>query len=325
MSSGLEALRSSKRGNQPLVEKEIEQPVLQQVDVEYRPSETNRGYSRSRSDREPEVEYRRQGGHRTEPFYEEPKQDSRSAGPYYNMGDGYQEVANFEDARNPRYQNSRTIPVDRVPSQTEMVISKPDRFGLQVLGMNSNDNIRIIKPRSVDIQPLVIQNITDVTGKVSAKLEDIMFKTGATVLPLRECGVFENITSITGFQLVEYKGKRYASYCGVNYPTSYQDKLINTIVSKLSSALNYGVVEDDFDNNTVTWDKEESRLSKIVTIGGKEVEIPSLCVSELEYICTRLKLYNCNVVEVFGDFPHLIVGIDLEGVEVNEGDYPYRR
>lgn len=205
-----------------------------------------------------------------------------------------------------------------VHNVSEFNYGNPDRFGLQVLGVNSSDRIRLLKPRGLEVKPIEISNITDTTGKVSAKLLHYMDRTSATVLPLRECGVFENITHIDGFKIIEIKGKKYASYCGSNYPTVNFNKLIDKIVDRISSAMPYGIEEDLEGMGGYSWNREESRLSRMVNINGREVEVPALCNSEIEVICAKFKPYNCNVIEVANDFPHIIVGVDLEGVGFGE-------
>ena len=80
----------------------------------------------------------------------------------------------------------------------------------------------------------------------------------------------------------------------------------------------YGIEEDLEGMGGYIWKKEESRLSRVVTINGREIEIPSLCNSEIEFICARLSSYNCNIIDVANDFPHIIVGVDLEGVGFGE-------
>lgn len=194
----------------------------------------------------------------------------------------------------------------------------PDSFGLQVLGLNSSEKVKLIKPKALQVSPIEITNISDTTGRVSAKLMYIMDKTSATVLPLRECGVFEGITYVEGFKIVDIKGKKYASYCGSDYPTFYLNKLVEKIVDRITSAMPYGIEEDLEGMGGYIWKKEESRLSRVVTINGREIEIPSLCNSEIEFICARLSSYNCNIIDVANDFPHIIVGVDLEGVGFGE-------
>lgn len=194
----------------------------------------------------------------------------------------------------------------------------PDSFGLQVLGLNSSEKVKLIKPKTLQVSPIEITNISDTTGRVSAKLMYIMDKTSATVLPLRECGVFEGITYIEGFKIVDIKGKKYASYCGSDYPTFYLNKLLEKIVDRITSAMPYGIEEDLEGMGGYVWKKDESRLSRVVTINGREIEIPSLCNSEIEFICARLSSYNCNIIDVANDFPHIIVGVDLEGVGFGE-------
>ena len=123
---------------------------------------------------------------------------------------------------------------------------------------------------------------------------------------------------------MEYKGKRYASYCGTEYPTIYINQLENKILDKVGSAMCYGISEvDGF--NTYDWNKDESRLSRKVEINGREVEVPSLCISEIEYILAHLKLLKCNILDVKNDFPHIIVGVDLEGVEFSDGEERYQQ
>lgn len=225
----------------------------------------------------------------------------------------------------PRFDNRRSgsIPVDQVPVPTELYKSNPDWFGLQVLGLSSSANVRLIKSRALDIAPLELSNIVDSTGKVSEKLHNFMMQYGITVLPLRECGVFETITAINGFEIVEYKGKKFASYCGEDYPTSYIRKLENDIIDKISCAMIFGLEEIEGDFNTYRWNKNESRLSKMVSINGREVEVPSLCISEMEYILAHLRLHKVNILDVKGDFPHIIVGLDLGGVELKDGEERY--
>ena len=229
-------------------------------------------------------------------------------------------VGSYRRGGNPR---SRQLAVDRVPVPTEMTYSNPDKFGLQILGLSSSETVRLIKPASSDVEPLVLQNVIDTTGKISEKLFSMMHKYGVTVLPLRECGVFESITGVNEFKIVEYKGKKFASYCGNDYPTIYMDKLYNKIVDRLSSALPYGLEEENGVLNSYIWKKDESRLSRVAEICGKEVEVPSLCISEIEYLHNRLKLCSCNILDVKGDYPHIIVGINLEGVDLYDEVYDY--
>ena len=211
-----------------------------------------------------------------------------------------------------------TVTSLEVPTVSEFNYSNPDNYGLQVLGLSSSEKVKLIKPRALEVKPIEISNIVDSTGKVAAKLLNYMDKTTATVLPLRECGVFENIVDIKGFKIIEVRGKKFASYCGVEYPTVYLEKLINKIVNRISSAMPFGVDEDLDGIGGYVWNKEESRLSRIVTINGREVEVPALCNSEIEYICARLRPYNCNIIDVVNDFSHIIVGVDLEGVGFGE-------
>lgn len=214
-----------------------------------------------------------------------------------------------------RYHPVSSMEISRM---SEFSYSNPDKYGLQILDVRSSDKVKLLKPRALGVEPLVISNIVDRDGKVAEKLYKYMDRYGITVLPLRECGVFEGITSIEGFKIVEIKGKKFASYCGDAYPSNYVDNLIRVIADRISSAQPYGIVEDEETMGGYRWNKEESRLSRFVTINGKEVEIPSLCNSEIEYICAVLANYNCNIVEVTDDFAHIIVGIDLAGMGFGE-------
>lgn len=227
----------------------------------------------------------------------------------------------------PRFQSPGNEIVDRryqrvgsleIPGISEFGYSNPDKYGLQVLGLNSSEKVRLLKPKSLEIKPMIINNIVDAEGRVADKLLKYMDKFATTVLPLRECGVFENITSIEGFKIIEIKGKKYASYCGSNYPTIHRQNLVNEIVNRISCAQPYGAIEDLDRMGGYIWNREESRLSRFVTIHGKEVEVPALCNSEIEYICALFANYHCNIIEVNGDFPHIIVGIDLEGMGFGE-------
>lgn len=201
-----------------------------------------------------------------------------------------------------------------VPMVSEFQYSNPDNLGLQILGMDSTERIKLIKPKSLGIKPVEITNIVDSTGRVAAKLMKYMEKTSATVLPLRECGVFENIVDIKGFKIISIRGKKFASYCGSDFPKIYVDKLVNKIIDRISSAMPYGVEEDLDGIGGYIWNKSESRLSRVVAIHGREVEVPALCNSEIEYICAKFAPYNCNIIDVKDDFSHIIVGVDLEGV-----------
>lgn len=254
--------------------------------------------------------------------YEEPSHLDRH--PKINVRDveDYNVEPRFQHMdESPAYDRRLTpVGVLEMPAISDFNYSNPDTFGLQVLGVSSSDKVRIIKPKALEIKPIEISNIVDSTGKVSAKLMQYMDKTSATVLPLRECGVFENIVDIKGFRIIEVKGKKFASYCGSGYPTVYLEKLISRIVYRISSAMPFGADEDIDTMGGHVWNREESKLSRIVTINGREVEVPSLCNSEIEYICARLKPYNCNILDVVNDFSHIIVGVDLEGVGFSEKD-----
>lgn len=241
--------------------------------------------------------------HGTERRYEEPRVDSR----FQHIEDG--------GVYDRKYSTVTSL---EVPNISEFHYGNPDSFGLQVLGLSSAEKVKLIKPKALEVKPIEISNIADTTGKVAAKLLHYMDRTSATVLPLRECGVFENITSIKGFKIIEIRGKKYASYCGSDYPTVYLAKLIDKIVDRITSAMPYGIEEDLEGMGGYIWKKEESRLSRIVNINGREVEVPALCNSEIEFICAKFAPYNCNIIEVTNDFSHIIVGVDLEGVGFGE-------
>ena len=278
-----------------------------------------------------------------EPAYQEPVQQvyeeelrhGQRLHPQAGVGYGRQEVAmgrgargyqeprvesRFQHIEDGRVYDRKLSPVTavEVPGISEFHYGNPDSFGLQVLGLSSAEKVKLVKPKALEVKPIEISNIADTTGKVAAKLLHYMDRTSATVLPLRECGVFENITSIKGFKIIEIKGKKYASYCGSDYPTVHLAKLIDKIVDRITSAMPYGIEEDLEGMGGYIWNKEESRLSRIVNINGREVEIPALCNSEIEYICARFRPYNCNIIDVANDFPHIIVGVDLEGVGFGE-------
>lgn len=247
----------------------------------------------------------------------------RQSASMQHMERGHQEArmdSRFQHIEDGRVYDRKLSPVTavEVPGISEFHYGNPDAFGLQVLGLSSSEKVKLVKPKALEVKPIEISNIADTTGKVAAKLLHYMDRTSATVLPLRECGVFENITSIKGFKIIEIRGKKYASYCGSDYPTVYLAKLIDKIVDRITSAMPYGIEEDLEGMGGYIWKKDESRLSRIVNINGREVEVPALCNSEIEYICARFAPYNCNIIEVANDFPHIIVGVDLEGVGFGE-------
>lgn len=207
--------------------------------------------------------------------------------------------------------DNRPLDVVRVPSKTSY--AAPDKVGLSVIGVNDPTKVRLIKPAPLDVQPLVLDNIRDTTGKISNRLFNIMKDTGCSVLPLRECNIFDSITSITDFEIIQVKGKKFASYCGLDYPTTFLDGLIKRITEKILIAQPYGV-ELDSDLNNYIIDPSEAILSRKIQINGSTVEVPSLCISQLNYIYAYFRNYNCNVIDVTDDFPRLVVGIDLEGI-----------
>lgn len=200
-----------------------------------------------------------------------------------------------------------------VKVNSPVVYSAPDKVGLRVLGVSDPSKVRLLKPAVLDVEPLVLTNIRDTTGNISARLIDIMNKTGCSVLPLRECNVFDSITDIPDFAIIEVKGKKFASYTGSNFPTTFMSSLERKITDKILIAQPFGVTLD-VDTNKYMINPSEAILSRKVQFNGVEVEVPSLCVSQLNYIYAYFRLYNCNVVDVENDFPRLIVGIDLEGL-----------
>ena len=225
--------------------------------------------------------------------------------------------ARFQHIENGKVYDTALTPLKSV-EVAEFNYSNPDNLGLQILGLNNTEKVKLIKPKTTGIKPVEITNIVDSTGAVAAKLMRYMEKTSATVLPLRECGVFENIVAIKGFKIISIRGKKFASYCGQDFPKIYVDKLMQKIINKISSAMPYGVEEDIDGVGGYIWNKAESRLSRVVAINGREVEIPALCNSEIEYIYAKFAPYHCNIIDVTDDFSHIIVGVDLEGVGYSE-------
>lgn len=234
--------------------------------------------------------------------------DQRYNDSRYNQQEVYPSQDNYSGME---HQSSRPLDVVKVPSKTSY--AAPDKVGLSVIGVNDPTKVRLIKPAPLDVQPLVLNNIRDTTGAISNRLFNIMKDTGCAVLPLRECNVFDSITSIPDFEIIQVRGKKYASYCGLDYPTTFLDGLIKKITDKILIAQPYGV-ELDSDLNNYTIDPSEAVLSRKVQINGSTVEVPSLCISQLNYIYAYFRNYNCNVIDVTDDFPRLVVGIDLEGI-----------
>lgn len=183
--------------------------------------------------------------------------------------------------------------------------------GLSVLGLNSGKQVTLVKPalRS-DIAPLSLDNIIDATGDISSRLTGIMHLTGATVLPLKECGVFESITKIPDFKIRKVKGKSYASYTGVNYPTAYIDKIIGIIRGRILEAKYFGV---DYDAQAMKYVKlDESVLCREVEINGRTCVVPSLCESELSHLATYFSNFNTSIIRIVDSFDNLIVGLPLD-------------
>lgn len=222
----------------------------------------------------------------------------------------------YQYAQQHMKDTNKPLHVLQVPSKVSY--GTPDKVGLSVIGVNDPAKVRLLKPAPLDVQPLVLNNIRDTTGAISNRLVKIMKDTGCTVLPLRECNIFDSITSIPDFDIIQVRGKRYASYTGLDYPTTYLETLIKRITDKILIAQPYGV-ELDVDLNNYTIDPTEAVLSRKVQINGSTVEVPSLCISQLNYIYAYFRNYNCNVIDVTDDFPRLVVGIDLEGIpcEIN--------
>lgn len=196
--------------------------------------------------------------------------------------------------------------------QTDVSYSSISSTGLSVLGLHSSSNVSIVKPKiRTDVQPLILENISDSTGDISVRLFNIMVTTGITVLPLKEYGVFESINYIPNFEIIKVKGKTYASYCGDGYPTKNLDSLIATIRNRLINAKYFGISYDSKQMRYVR--AEESELKRKVLINNVECEVPALCKSELSHIASYFANYHCNIISVEGDYDNLVVGLPLEG------------
>lgn len=263
-----------------------------------------------------------------QPVYQQPVQQRvQPAYPQHNERQQYQQSTYGHSAPNygePVMSNEEYYASKMQHTQTEqkmsvvkvnspVMYSAPDKVGLSVLGVSDPSKVRLLKPAVLDVEPLVLTNIRDTTGNISARLIDIMNKTGCSVLPLRECNVFDSITDIPDFTIIEVKGKKFASYTGGSFPTTFMNSLERKITDKILIAQPFGVTLD-MDTNKYVINPSEAILSRKVQFNGVEVEVPSLCVSQLNYIYAYFRLYNCNVVDVENDFPRLIVGIDLEGL-----------
>lgn len=197
-------------------------------------------------------------------------------------------------------------------NQTDVSYSSISSTGLSVLGLHSSSNVSIVKPKiRTDVQPLILENISDSTGDISVRLFNIMVTTGITVLPLKEYGVFESINYIPNFEIIKVKGKTYASYCGDEYPTKNLDSLIATIRNRLINAKYFGISYDSKEMRYVR--AEESELKRKVLINSVECEVPALCKSELSHIASYFANYHCNIISVEGDYDNLVVGLPLEG------------
>ena len=197
-------------------------------------------------------------------------------------------------------------------NQTDVSYSSISSTGLSVLGLHASSNVSIIKPKiRTDVQPLVLENISDSTGDISVRLFNIMVTTGITVLPLKEYGVFESINYIPNFEIIKVKGKTYASYCGDEYPTKNLDSLIATIRNRLINAKYFGISYDSKEMRYVR--AEESELKRKVLINNVECEVPALCKSELSHIASYFANYHCNIISVDDDYDNLVVGLPLEG------------
>ena len=112
--------------------------------------------------------------------------EPRNVKQYTKVSDVHRQEVIEDDYRiDPRndYNRSRNLPVDRVAVPTDLSYANPDRFGLQVLGLNGGGSVRLIKSKVLDIAPLELSNIVDSTGKVSEKLHAYMMRFGVTVLP----------------------------------------------------------------------------------------------------------------------------------------------
>ena len=228
-----------------------------------------------------------------------------------NYGDNV--MLNEEYSAVKTQQNAVEHKMNVIKVNSPVTYSAPDKVGLSVLGVSDPSKVRLLKPAVLDVEPLVLTNIRDTTGSISARLIDIMNKTGCSVLPLRECNVFDSITDIPEFAIIEVRGKKFASYTGANFPTTFMNSLERKITDKILIAQPFGVTLDA-DTNKYFINPNEAILSRKIQFNGVDVEVPSLCVSQLNYLYAYFRLYNCNVVDVENDFPRLIVGIDLEGL-----------
>lgn len=303
MSSALANLRNKRKTATPEVDVQVKETIQPEVVEE-------QVYDR----------YKRTPGN-METIIEEPRDRVVSHGSrqYQNPNGGRQEVTHVGQQRshqtNLRAQeyeeDVRPMHVVSIPSK--IAYSVPDRVGLSVIGMNDPTRVRLLKPAPLDVEPLVLNNIRDTTGTISNRLVSIMHDTGSAVLPLRECNVFDNITSIPDFDILEIKGRRFASYTGIDYPATYLDQFLKRVIDKILVAQPFGVCLDN-DLNTYYIDNEEATLKRTITIGSAKVEVPSLCVSQLNYIYAYLRFYDCNIIDVENDYPKLVVGIDLEGL-----------
>lgn len=333
MSNALDRLKN--RGSAPA------QPVQQPVYEEAIPQQQYQEPVRQQAYQQPQQAYQQpayqepvyQPQHVEHPRYQEPVQPRYQEPVQQTARPNYQQPIEQEVYHKPADIPQRPIAsVEqhqqyRKPQQSvevygvksELTYSAPDAVGLSVLGLNTGDRVTLVKPRALEVTPIVIERITDRTGKVSAKLNRIMHDTGVTVLPLRECGVFEQITDISDFQIISVRGKKFASYCGNNYPVTHREIVVDKIIKRITSCETFGLVDDLNEINSFKLNEEEALLARTVHIHGLEVKVPSLCVSELEYIYAYFISYAPNIVVREDDFGYLIVGTSLEGNLVPRG------
>lgn len=250
--------------------------------------------------------------------------------PYNNQYQGYDQrvdehsyspevIISPEDVRPNHGYNQYNEPLynvevrNRYPQTNYKEIVIPDKQGRDLIGCAPTDKVEIISYAASDIKPIVLSNIVDRTGAISKRLKLFMNRYGVTVIPLREAGVFENISKVEDFEIKSFEGKTYASYTGRDYNFNFINKLSESIVDKLSSATCFGW-NLNLETFEETFNIKESRIIRTLTINGIDIEVPGLCESELEFLSGRFSMYNFTIFTVNDSFRYISVGKDLKGI-----------
>lgn len=178
-----------------------------------------------------------------------------------------------------------SVPVSAVPETVKMfntqTIPQQDLMFKEPVPSNT-DNVGMIPLKfdfvNVDVEPIIIDDINDTTGRLSSRIEALEQKYGVGVLPYKATKIMPNVKRLQRHIILDLFGQKYIS--GIKQPVNkgLLDETLKNIQLSLESGTSY-----------------ISTINTVVVIDGISYPTLKFNTYELSYINKRFQHYNPQI------------------------------